>query len=60
MEDQALPGYSLADCLPVVGDGTGLAVQWKERPDLSGATGKTLRLRFHLENARLYSYRGAK
>ena len=41
----------------VSGDGTALPVQWKEREDLSAAAGNTVRLRFLLRNARLYSYR---
>ena len=57
-EEKPLPGYSLEDCFPVTADGTDLAVQWKDHSDLSGARGKTVRLRFRLENARLYSYRG--
>jgi len=58
--DHPLPGYSLADCLPVRGDGTDLKARWKERSDLSGAAGQTARLHLHLKNARLYSYRCAK
>ena len=58
LEDRTLPGYSLDECIPVAGDGTELQVRWKEHPDLAGATGRTVRLRFQLKNARLYSYRG--
>ncbi|HUT75166.1 MAG TPA: hypothetical protein VM221_10095 [Armatimonadota bacterium] len=57
--DQPLPGYSLAECVPVRGDGIALPVSWKHRPDLSGAAGRTVRLRLRLTNARLYSYRCA-
>jgi hypothetical protein len=57
MDDKPLPGYSLNDCIPVAGDGMELLVGWKEHPDLTGAAGRTVRLRFHLKNARLYSYR---
>jgi len=55
--DQPLPGYSLEECLPVCGDGTDLDVRWKGQADLSGAAGRTVRLRLCLKNARLYSYR---
>ena len=58
-EEQPLPGYSLEDCVPVTSDGLDLPVQWKDHQDLAGARGKTVRLRFQLKNARLYSYRGA-
>lgn len=57
LEDQPLPGYSLEDCMPVTADGTDLEVRWKDHPNLQGAAGQTVRLRFHLTNARLYSYR---
>ena len=56
-DDQPLPGYALEECLPVSGDDTDLQVHWKDKNDLSGAVGKTVRLRFELKNARLYSYR---
>ncbi|MBI2298085.1 MAG: hypothetical protein HYU66_03890 [Armatimonadetes bacterium] len=55
-EDHPLPGYALADCVPVSADGTALPVRWTEHADLSGAAGRTVRLRFELRNARLYSY----
>ena len=55
-DDQPLPGYALEECLPVSGDDTDLQVHWKDKNDLSGAVGKTVRLRFELKNARLYSY----
>ncbi|UCH35216.1 MAG: hypothetical protein JSV65_02365 [Armatimonadota bacterium] len=58
--EQPVPGYALGDCIPVRGDGTDLAVRWKERADLSAAAGKTVSLRVHLKNARLYSYRCGK
>ena len=58
-EEQPLAGYSLEDCVPVTADGTDLPVQWKDHSDLSGALGQTVRLRFQLKNARLYSYRRA-
>ncbi|MBI3922460.1 MAG: hypothetical protein HY318_13645, partial [Armatimonadetes bacterium] len=56
-EDRPLPGYSLEECVPVCADGVDLPVQWRERPDLAGAAGRTVRLRLHLRNAQLYSYR---
>ena len=55
--EKPLPGYSLEDCDPVTADGLELPVTWKDQPDLSGAAGKTVRIRFQLKNARLYSYR---
>ena len=57
MEDKPLPGYSLDDCQPVVGDSASVVVRWIDRPNLQAAAGQTVRLRFHPKNARLYSYR---
>lgn len=56
-DDEPLPGYALDDCIPVSADGISLLVTWKDRADLSAAVGKTARIRFELQNARLYSYR---
>ena len=56
-DDQPLPGYALEDCVPVSADGVSLPVTWENHAELSGAAGKTARLRFELKNARLYSYR---
>jgi len=58
--DHPLAGYTLGDCLPLRADSTALQVRWKEHSDLAGAAGKTVRLRFVLKNARLYSYRCSK
>jgi hypothetical protein len=59
-DDHPVDGYALADCIPVRGDDTSLPVKWKTHPDLSGAAGQTVKLRFSLRNARLYSYRCGK
>ena len=59
-DEKRLPGYSLEDCVPVTADGLELPVKWKDHSDLSGAAGKTVRIRFQLKNARLYSYRRSR
>ena len=51
-----LPGYSLQESAPITGDGLDLQLSWKSGSDLSSLVGKTLQLRFVLENASLYSY----
>lgn len=53
-EDRPLPGYSLEECAPLRADGVALPARWRSHADLSGAAGKTVRLRFRLVNARLY------
>ncbi len=51
-----LPGYSLQESESVTGDGLDLQLRWKSGSDLSSLVGKTVRLRFVLKNASLYSY----
>ncbi len=52
-----LPGFAGADCVPVTVDHVAAAVRWRERADLRALGGQPFCLRFHLHNARLYSYR---
>ena len=50
-----LPGYFFSDCDVVQADGVDLAVRWGERTALPDQV--PFRIRFHLSNARLFSYR---
>ena len=54
-----LPGYAQADCNVLNADSVDQSVTWKKHQDLAGVTGGRARLRFHLTNARLYSFRVA-
>ena len=56
-EGQALPGFSLADCRPIVGDEMEREVAWSAGPDVSLLAGRVVRLRFALRDADLYSVR---
>jgi len=49
------PGFSLADCEEIVGDEISRAVSWKTQADLSTLAGRTVRLRFSMKDADLYS-----
>ncbi len=51
-----LPGYSLRDCPPIFGDTIERTVRWKNGGNLSSLEGKTIRLRFVLKDADLYSF----
>ena len=51
----ALPGWGIAQCEPVVGDHTRVELRWADR-QLSELQGKSVRIRFHLKNADLYSF----
>jgi len=52
-----LPGFSLDECPPIYGDSIERKVSWKNGNDLSALEGKTIRLRFVLKDADLYSLR---
>lgn len=51
-----VPGFSLSDCLPVRENKTLKAVAWKSGKDLAAIAGRTVRIRFQLRNAQLYSF----
>ncbi len=53
-----LAGYSLEDCRPLSGDGVRQTVRWKTKDQLP--TDRPIRLQFHLDHAKLYSYRIAE
>lgn len=60
IQDEAgnpLPGFSLADSAPLYGNTVDRAIAWKHGGDLGELVGKTVRLRFVLEDADLYAYR---
>ncbi len=49
-------GYSKDECRVFVGDAIRHTVRWRGGCDLSRLAGTTIRLRFHLRNAKLYSF----
>jgi len=51
-----LPGYGAEDSEELFGDTLDRNVTWKEKPDLSAIVGQTVRIRFVLRDADLYSY----
>jgi len=53
---QPLPGYSLGDCEELFGDTLDRAVAWGTKSDLSSLVGRTVRVRFELRDADLYSF----
>lgn len=56
IDGQPLPGFTLTDSHEIYGDDLERAVAWKGNPDLSTLAGKTVRLRFVLKDADLYSF----
>ena len=55
-EGLPLPGFMLADCYEIYGDNLERAVGWKGNPDLTALNGKTVRLRFVIKDADIYSF----
>ncbi|MGB7160340.1 MAG: hypothetical protein WBD40_19890 [Tepidisphaeraceae bacterium] len=54
-DGKPLPGFTLDDCPPIVGDKIELDVAWKGNPSLSSLSGKPVRLRFVMRECDLYS-----
>jgi hypothetical protein len=49
-------GFALADSIESIGNETDRVVRWKSGSDVSRLSGKTVRLRFVMKDARLYSF----
>lgn len=52
---QPLPGYTTADCDEIVGDEIARTVTWKNQSAVAAHAGKTVRLKFSMIDADLYS-----
>ncbi len=52
-----IAGFRLEDCQPLQGDAIRQVVKWRDGADLSLLEGKTVRLRWQLQQADLYSLR---
>ena len=53
---QPIPEFTADDAAPVTGDHLAAKVAWKKHQDLSALAGKTIRLKFHITSAGLYSF----
>jgi hypothetical protein len=53
---QPLPGYGPQDAHPVTTDHVSAPVRWRAHADLAALVGQTIRLRFHITEAGLYSF----
>ncbi len=54
--ETAIPGFSLADCDPIVTDNIAHTVTWKGGSDLSRLKGRAVYLRFEMKHADLYTF----
>ena len=55
-QGRELAAFAGPNCIPLTGDQTRMAVQWRNAPDLGALAGQTVRLRFHLRSGSLYSF----
>ncbi|MCC7263466.1 MAG: hypothetical protein IT369_13195 [Candidatus Latescibacteria bacterium] len=55
-EDRVIPGFGREDCVPLQMDAVAAPVRWQGKPGLGPLREGPFKLRFHLHNARLYSY----
>jgi len=51
-----ISGFDLTDCDPISDDSVRLLVTWNGSSDVSALTGTTIRLRFEMQNAKLYAF----
>ncbi len=57
IDGQPLPGYSLADAVEQIGNEIERTISWQNGEDVSSLKGKTIRLRFVMKDAELFSFR---
>jgi len=55
-DGQPVEGFSLGDCQPLRGDAIEAQVKWKGAPSLGAWAGRPVRIRFHLQEADLFSF----
>ena len=58
-DGNALPGYSAADCDPIIGDELARRVSWRGSRNLAALAARPVRLRFVMAEADVYSLRFA-
>ncbi|SEF11542.1 hypothetical protein [Jiangella alba] len=56
-DGEPIPGFTLEESRKVMGDRTDHRIRWSGAHDLSALAGTPVRLRFHLDDGDLYSYR---
>jgi len=55
-QGQPVPGFGKDDCIPLIDDQVRHIVRWRDKSHLGELSERPIRLRFHLINARLFSY----
>jgi len=54
---QTIPGFSLEECSEIIGDEISRVVSWERGVEVGSLAGETIRLRFVMKDADLYSLR---
>ena len=57
VDGEALDGFSLDDCPEIFGDSVNRTIQWNQGSGVTQLAGRTVRLRFELKDADIYSFR---
>ena len=52
-----LPGYSMEECQPIIGNEISRTVYWNKSKDLSKLAGKPIRMRVYLKDADIFSFK---
>ncbi len=55
-DGKVIEGFGIADCTPIKTDSVRHVVSWKGDPDCHLLQARPIKLRFHLKNAKLYSF----
>jgi hypothetical protein len=55
-DGKAMPGFDFKDCARIKGDFIDKTVTWKSGSSLKALQGKTVRLKFQMQNAKLYAF----
>lgn len=56
-DGEPIPGFTLDECPVIIGDSIKRVVSWKTGDDLSRLEGKSVRIRFEMKDADIYSLR---
>ncbi len=57
---QPIPGFTMKECDPLIGDNLSGVVTWKGKTDLTGLRGTPVYVRFHIVNSELWGMRFAQ
>ncbi len=56
-DGQPVPGFARADAIAVNGNAVRMPVTWRSGHDLGALAGKSIRIRFHMRDCKLYAFR---